>query len=76
MCISTISYDDIVGDLQNRVGIMHSMHIYTYVFLIAPEILGNGWILKDEDYNIEKAKEVCDLISNDEKSTFVKYFEP
>ena len=65
--ISSVSYRSIVMELKNK-GYLHLMQFYTYGSLFFPDILNNGWILKDNSFITTKVKEVCNLLVHDEVS--------
>jgi len=68
ICISTLPYNTIFNFLKEQ-GIINIMHVYTYIYIKFPELLGNGWfhynLTRTDTINIEK---VCELLSHDELS--------
>ena len=67
ICISTISYNEVMRELEHE-GVKYALHYYTYAFIKNPSVLGNGWLLYDNDYCYKKANEICELLQKDEKS--------
>ena len=68
ICISAQPYNIIFHSLK-KLGIRNIMHVYTYIYIKFPQLLGNGWfhynLTKTDTINIEK---VCEILSHDELS--------
>ena len=63
ICISTIPYQEIYMFLQ-QIGVKRIRQFYTYATYNAPEVLGNGWIILKKEFDLNKAAEICTLLSH------------
>ncbi len=67
ICISTLPYNDIYNYLQYA-GIRHVVHFYTYAYIMCPDVISNGWVLSDGEFDYDKVNKICRIIEHDEKS--------